>query len=198
MPAKSPFAGFRKKIQDVVNRSPVDEGYINLVKDTQRIAKDYRQNLPELQRKSYNLQGDISRRNLAKSLTDANRAASRRGMLYGGVASGLRSNAREREAANLASRVYDQNKYLSDTARDLEDLALKSGFDLRRDEQAAYDQRYNEALSRRAREGQLLNNLLGGIAGGVGGLIGRSGGSSSRGQVLGGQPYARTPGQMIA
>ena len=162
------------RLAKLPKKPAIDPNYTNIVKTQQGIAQNYRNRLPELQQESYNLNSDITRRELAQGMLNADRASNRRGMLYGGVAAGNRSAARGEAAANMADRTMKSNQELYGNARDLENLAIKGGYDLRSDTQDAYNNIYNRALSDRTNSANQMNmfgNILGNT---IGGLIGGS------------------------
>ena len=152
------------------NPAKLDPRYTNLVGNVTKSAKDFRTNIPNIVGQKTSALMDNSRMNLAKSYVDADRASNARGLFYG----------------------------VKRAAQGLEDTGIEAAYGMQADQQALYDQAYNEALSRRQSEidkrsgilnkmGQVAPQLVGGLLGGKGG--GSKGGSGG-GQTDAGTNYS--------
>lgn len=155
---------------------PVDPRYSRLVKSTTANARDYRATLPNVRQQQYNLAGDTTKYNLARDYKTADQGANRRGLFYGGMRAGARADAEGINAADLGEKIRGINVQTENNALDLENAAIESAFGLQEVQQGTYDDAYNEALSRRAKEmatnGGLVNaggKALGGVIGGYAG-----------------------------
>ena len=157
----------------------LDPRYTNLVGNVTKSALDYRKNMPNILGQKTNQALDNSRLSLAQRYTDADRAANARGMFYGGKRAGMRSQAENVEARDLASQIRGFNVDVENTAQGLEDTGIEAAYGMRSDQQALYDNAYNEALSRRQGEidkrsgilnkmGQVGPQLIGGFLGSKG------------------------------
>lgn len=171
-------AGKTHKLE--TNPAKLDPRYTNLVGNVTKTAKDYRTNMPSIIGQKTNALMDTSRLNLAKNYVDADRAANARGLFYGGKRAGMRSQAEGAEAQDLATKIRGVNVDVENTAQGLEDTGIEAAYGMQNDQQALYDQAYNEALSRRQSEidkrsgilnkmGQVGPQLIGGLLGGKGG-----------------------------
>jgi hypothetical protein len=101
-------------------------------------------------------------------------------MFYGGKRAGGRADAESQIAGDVASKIRGINLDTENTAQELENTGVEAAYQMKNDQQALFDQAYNEAMSRRKGEidkrrgfgntmGKTGTGMIGGLLGGLGG-----------------------------
>lgn len=148
-----------------------------LLEANQKYAKDFREGIPEQERKMIGQLGKEASRGLYEGTQSIRQGASARGALYGGGRQAQEQKLRANVGGQLAAGSQKVKTGLLQTAKQLEDQAVQSGIDLRNQQQNLFDQAYQNAMAEMQQEAGLWGNLLGAVGGVVGGVYGGPGGA---------------------
>lgn len=135
-------------------------------------AADFRRDLPQFKAEQFRIQEDASKKRLAGSMGDIDKAASGRGLLYSGI--------REKGAADTLADFYagqaEQksaiNQSAEDLARGMEEKSLGIGLSLQDQAQQAQDRQFQAAMDQRNARNKAMGGLIGAGARLVGGGLG--------------------------
>lgn len=171
----------KKAAWDEFNKAPaVDTRYPEVQKQQLESAKRFRDSIPLYAKSLMAGKEQAGRRELASSLVNADKAANRRGLLYGGTRAKARTDARQKNAQELASQRAELNQGLGGVADKLEQNAIDTGFGMAgQGQQASSAQQATDmtALERRMREGMRSDESTSDFISSLGGLVGKAAGS---------------------
>lgn len=138
-----------------------DPNLEKLHQDQLKHAKDFRANIPEMQREmGANLASEAGHK-LNAGLMQQNQAANRRGLLYSGINEGQKMGMRGQSQAAVAKGTSDINSGLLSAANTLDTQAVQTGVGIQQAQQEIQNQIYSQAQARLAAQNQMIGSAAG-------------------------------------
>lgn len=161
-----------------------DPRYQQLLEQQQTLAKDFRNNIPQLADTFMGQVAEVAKKQLATSMENTRQNYNSRGLLYSTARLGAEASNREAEAGDLATKRASINSNLNDEADTLDKQALDTGFNIATMGQTAASQNttqqsayLDQALKNQQQQAASVAGLakgLGGAAGTAAGLLGKT------------------------
>jgi hypothetical protein len=142
----------------------IDPRLDRISREQNKMAEQYRQEMPGIRKQKYNLAEDQARQDLASQMAGINAQMNRRGLLYSGKKMGATEQAGVDTAGQLAQQRAMINQQTQDQSNQMASQGAQSGLALQKMQQDIFDRQYEQALQNRDRK-QGVGGLLGSVAG---------------------------------
>lgn len=156
-----------------------DPRYQQLLQQQQGLARDFRNNIPQLADSFMGQVAEVAKKQLATQMENTRQSYNSRGLLYSTARLGAEASNREGEASDLATKRASINSNLNDEADTLDKQALDTGFNLASMGQTAASQNTTQQsayLDQALKNQQQQAASLGGLTKGVGSALGTAAG----------------------
>lgn len=177
-PAIDFLRGGAKDVKDIFKGIPtpgipeVDPRLKGMASKQLQLADQFKQGLPGLRERQFNVGADKLRMGLAGKMADIRRGASSRGLLYSGIPQGQQAQARTQLGTQFGQLRGDIQQRTQKQLQDMQDRAFKSNIEIQRLEQERAKALYNQALAKAQARTAAMMGLGRGGGGLLGGLMG--------------------------
>lgn len=131
----------------------------NLKNQQVQQAKDFRSNLPQTQKTLSSNLAQESNINTNNNMRMINQSNNKRGLLYGGVNQGMKSQERAQGSANLAKSVGLLNNGLNDAANQMDINAINTGVGIQQSSQKIQNDLYSQAQAQLSSNNNMSSSI---------------------------------------